>query len=95
MGRTCGYGSLNCISLFHFIKTHLIFDHRGIIDYDLNPMAYQQVDYSIIIWILMSCYEITVFVFPKLILLGMSAVENCYSNIYINYISFTFPIFGG
>ena len=30
-----------------------------------------------------------------LYLLGLSVVENCNSNIYINYISFTFPIFGG
>ena len=29
-------------------------------------------------------YEYNVFVFPKLILLGMSVVENCNSNIYIN-----------
>ena len=28
---------INCISLFHFIKTHLIFDYKVKIDYDLNP----------------------------------------------------------
>ena len=66
--RTCGPKigfnkevEINCISLFHFIKTHFIFDYKVKINYDLNPIAYHHVNYLLLLifWILMSCYAIS------------------------------------